>query len=74
MKNFGYPGWYKNLPVDRYTPDATPDDRARVDALFLDMAESDRRANIQSWLFVLVPIGCMVLLNLGLYVWGVLLR
>lgn len=72
MKKFGYPGWYKGLPADRYAPDATAKDRAGVDALYLKMAERERRSNIRSWLEVLVPVGGMVLLNLGLYVWGTL--
>jgi hypothetical protein len=72
MKIFGYPGWYKDLPADRYTPHATPEDKARVDALFLEMAESDRRADRDLYLWLAWIIGPLAAFTAALYVIAVL--
>lgn len=72
MQFFGYPGWNKNLPADRYAADATPEDMARVDALFLEMAESDKRANRDLYRWLAWVIGPPAVFTAVLYLIGVM--
>ena len=72
MKSFGYPGWFENLPADRYAAGATPEDMARVDALFLEIAESDKRANRDLYRWLAWVIGPVAVFTAALYLIGVM--